>query len=102
MRTSSSRAASARGCSSCCWMLQQPNLLVLDEPTNHLDIDSVEALEAALEEFQGTVCVISHDRYFLDRIVDRIVEVGAGGPARTRAAGRTGTSARVRPADVAL
>src|SRR5215211_4235520 len=59
-------------------MLQQPNLLVLDEPTNHLDIDSVEALEAALEEFGGTVCVISHDRYFLDRIVDRIVEVGDG------------------------
>jgi ATPase subunit of ABC transporter with duplicated ATPase domains len=59
-------------------MLQQPNLLVLDEPTNHLDIDSVEALEAALEEFEGTVCVISHDRYFLDRIVDRIVEVGDG------------------------
>ena len=59
-------------------MLQQPNLLVLDEPTNHLDIDSVEALEAALEEFAGTVCVISHDRYFLDRIVDRIVEVRDG------------------------
>src|SRR5829696_5284924 len=59
-------------------MLQQPNLLVLDEPTNHLDIDSVEALEAALEEFGGTVCVISHDRYFLDRIVDRIVEVRDG------------------------
>jgi ATP-binding cassette, subfamily F, member 3 len=59
-------------------MLQRPNLLVLDEPTNHLDIDSVEALEAALEEFEGTVCVISHDRYFLDRIVDRIVEVGDG------------------------
>jgi ATP-binding cassette subfamily F protein 3 len=56
-------------------MLQRPNLLVLDEPTNHLDIDSVEALEAALEEFDGTVCAISHDRYFLDRIVDRIVEV---------------------------
>ncbi len=60
-------------------MLQQPNLLVLDEPTNHLDIDSVEALETALEEFEGTVCVISHDRYFLDRIVDRIVEVDGGG-----------------------
>jgi ATP-binding cassette subfamily F protein 3 len=59
-------------------MLQRPNLLVLDEPTNHLDIDSVEALEAALEEFDGTVCVISHDRYFLDRIVDRIVEVRDG------------------------
>ena len=63
-------------------MLAQPNLLVLDEPTNHLDIDSVEALEAALEEFPGTVCVISHDRYFLDRIVDRIVEV-EGGEARS-------------------
>ncbi len=59
-------------------MLAGPNLLVLDEPTNHLDIESVEALEAALEEFDGTVAVISHDRYFLDRIVDRIVEVGDG------------------------
>jgi ATP-binding cassette subfamily F protein 3 len=60
-------------------MLAGPNLLVLDEPTNHLDIESVEALEAALEEFDGTVAVISHDRYFLDRIVDRIVEVREGG-----------------------
>ena len=62
-------------------MVAQPNLLVLDEPTNHLDIESVEALESALEEFGGTVAVISHDRYFLDRIADRIVEV-AGGDAR--------------------
>ncbi|HZG34292.1 MAG TPA: ABC-F family ATP-binding cassette domain-containing protein [Gaiellaceae bacterium] len=60
-------------------MLQRPNLLVLDEPTNHLDIESVEALETALEEFAGTVCTISHDRYFLDRIVDRVVEVRDGG-----------------------
>jgi len=59
-------------------MVAGPNLLVLDEPTNHLDIESVEALEAALEEFEGTVAVISHDRYFLDRIVDRIVEVADG------------------------
>ena len=59
-------------------MVAGPNLLVLDEPTNHLDIESVEALEAALEEFDGTVAVISHDRYFLDRIVDRIVEVADG------------------------
>jgi ATP-binding cassette, subfamily F, member 3 len=59
-------------------MVAGPNLLVLDEPTNHLDIESVEALEAALEQFDGTVAVISHDRYFLDRIVDRIVEVGDG------------------------
>jgi ATP-binding cassette subfamily F protein 3 len=56
-------------------MLSGANLLVLDEPTNHLDIDSVEALEAALERFQGTVVAISHDRYFLDRIADRTVEV---------------------------
>ncbi len=59
-------------------MLAQPNLLVLDEPTNHLDIESVEALETALEEFNGTVCAISHDRYFLDRVVDRIVEIADG------------------------
>src|ERR687895_614 len=59
-------------------MLARPNLLVLDEPTNHLDIDSVEELEAALEAFDGTVCAISHDRYFLDRITDRTVEVREG------------------------
>jgi len=59
-------------------MVSGANLLVLDEPTNHLDIDSVEALEAALESFVGTVVFISHDRYFLDRIADRIVEVRDG------------------------
>ncbi len=56
-------------------MLSGANLLVLDEPTNHLDIESVEALESALEAFAGTVVFISHDRYFLDRMADRIVEV---------------------------
>jgi ATP-binding cassette, subfamily F, member 3 len=59
-------------------MLSGANLLVLDEPTNHLDIDSVEALEAALERFDGTLVAISHDRYFLDRIADRIVDVTDG------------------------
>jgi ATP-binding cassette subfamily F protein 3 len=59
-------------------MLSGANLLVLDEPTNHLDIESVETLEAALEQFAGTVVAISHDRYFLDRIADRIVEVADG------------------------
>ena len=54
------------------------NFLVLDEPTNHLDIDSVEMLEEALEGFDGTVIFSSHDRYFLDRIADRILEVGDG------------------------
>ncbi|HYX84972.1 MAG TPA: ABC-F family ATP-binding cassette domain-containing protein [Gaiellales bacterium] len=54
------------------------NFLVLDEPTNHLDIDSVEALETAIEGYDGTVVAVSHDRYFLDRIADRIVEVEDG------------------------
>ena len=59
-------------------MLGGANLLVLDEPTNHLDLESVERLEAAIEEFDGTVIFVSHDRYFLDRIADRIVEVRNG------------------------
>jgi len=59
-------------------MLQGANCLLLDEPTNHLDVDSVEMLERALEAFDGTVLFVSHDRYFLDRIADRILEVGDG------------------------
>lgn len=59
-------------------MLNGDNCLILDEPTNHLDIASSEVLEGALERYDGTVVVISHDRYFLDRIVDRIVEVRDG------------------------
>jgi ATP-binding cassette subfamily F protein 3 len=60
-------------------MLQGANCLLLDEPTNHLDIESVEMLESALEGFEGTAIFVSHDRYFLDRIADRIVEVSGGG-----------------------
>ena len=56
-------------------MVSDANLLLLDEPTNHLDIHSRERVEEALEAFEGTILVISHDRYFLDRIVDRIVEI---------------------------
>jgi ATP-binding cassette, subfamily F, member 3 len=60
-------------------MLEGANCLLLDEPTNHLDIESVEMLELALEDFDGTAIFVSHDRYFLDRIADRILEVSGGG-----------------------
>lgn len=59
-------------------MLSSANLLLLDEPTNNLDIASAEVLEEALQDFNGTVLVISHDRYFLDRVVDRVVELEDG------------------------
>ena len=59
-------------------MLSGANFLLLDEPTNNLDLPSCEVLEQALEEFEGTVLVISHDRYFLNRIVDRIEELEDG------------------------
>ena len=54
------------------------NFLLLDEPTNNLDIRSAEILEEALESFEGAVLAISHDRYFLDRVVDRIAELDGG------------------------
>ena len=54
------------------------NLLVMDEPTNHLDIWSCDALERSIREFEGTVLVVSHDRYFLNQVADRIVEVRDG------------------------
>ncbi|MPZ99714.1 MAG: ATP-binding cassette domain-containing protein [Dehalococcoidia bacterium] len=59
-------------------MLTQANLLLLDEPTNNLDIPSCEVLEDALEDYRGTVLAISHDRYFLERIATRIVELRDG------------------------
>jgi len=58
--------------------LSEANFLLLDEPTNNLDILSAEVLEDALSEFEGSIFVISHDRYFLDRTVDRIVELDQG------------------------
>lgn len=63
-------------------MLQSPNLLLLDEPTNNLDIPSMEVLEAALDEFEGALLVISHDRYFLDQVVDTVIELDDGGLTR--------------------
>jgi ATP-binding cassette subfamily F protein 3 len=59
-------------------VLRGANFLLLDEPTNNLDIPSIEVLEEALEEFNGTILTISHDRYFLDRICERIIEIDDG------------------------
>lgn len=59
-------------------LLQNPDLLLLDEPTNHLDIFSVEWLEQYLKEYDGTVVAISHDRYFLDEVVTKIIDLEDG------------------------
>ena len=61
--------------------LSGANFLILDEPTNHLDIPSCEVLEDALLDFDGTILAISHDRYFLDRIVNRVVVLQGNGTA---------------------
>lgn len=56
-------------------LLSEPNLLLLDEPTNHLDIEGTEWLEQYLAEFRGTVVLVSHDRYFLDRVIREVTEL---------------------------
>lgn len=56
-------------------LLTHPDLLLLDEPTNHLDIEAVEWLEGFLRDYEGTILMISHDRYFLDQLVNRIFEI---------------------------
>ena len=59
-------------------LLEKTDILLLDEPTNHLDLRSVEWLESYIKQFKGTTLTISHDRYFLDRVVDRIIEIHDG------------------------
>lgn len=60
-------------------MQEHGNVLILDEPTNHLDLSSKEAIETALEEYTGTVIFVSHDRYLLSRIADRLIELTSDG-----------------------
>ena len=59
-------------------LLEKTDILLLDEPTNHLDLKSVEWLEDYILRFKGTVLAISHDRYFLDRVIDRVIELRGG------------------------
>lgn len=59
-------------------LLQNPDILLLDEPTNHLDLPSIKWLESYLQAFEGAIVIVSHDRYFLDRVVNRIVESRKG------------------------
>ena len=61
--------------SLCCMMLRESNLLILDEPTNHLDIPAKEMLEEALQHFDGSVVVISHDRYFISKVATTVVAI---------------------------
>lgn len=60
-------------------LLEEPDILLLDEPTNHLDIDSIEWLESFLQSYKGTVLIISHDRRFLDQVVEKIIELSPTG-----------------------
>ena len=62
----------------CRLLLSRPDLLLLDEPTNHLDAESVDWLERFLQEYQGTVVAITHDRYFLDNVAKWILELDRG------------------------
>ncbi len=59
-------------------LLEKTDILLLDEPTNHLDLRSVEWLEGYINTFKGTVLAISHDRYFIDRVADRVIEITEG------------------------
>jgi len=60
-------------------MMQKPNILVLDEPTNHMDMESIESLNMALEQYEGTLLFVSHDREFVSTIATRIIELTATG-----------------------
>lgn len=59
--------------------IEQSNVLVLDEPTNHLDLESIEALIAGLQEYEGTIILVSHDRWLVGRLATRVVEISADG-----------------------
>ena len=59
-------------------MLQKPNVIVLDEPTNHLDLESINALSTALQKYEGTVFLVTHDEDLMDSVATRVWKVGDG------------------------
>jgi ATPase subunit of ABC transporter with duplicated ATPase domains len=59
-------------------VIEQPNVLVLDEPTNHLDLEAIEALVRGLQHFDGTLILVSHDRWFVSQLASRVVEITHG------------------------
>ncbi len=59
-------------------LIKKPNLLLLDEPTNHLDIDACEIIENAFLNYEGAILAISHDRYFIEKIAQRVLKVSDG------------------------
>jgi len=60
-------------------MLQKPNIMLMDEPTNHLDMESIEALNLALENYPGTLFFVSHDREFISSLATRIIDISTDG-----------------------
>jgi len=79
----------------CKILMGAPNVLILDEPTNDLDITTLQILEDYLDRFQGIVIVVSHDRYFMDRVVRRIFSFEAGGVLRQHEGGYTDYALRM-------
>ena len=60
-------------------LLQRPNVLIMDEPTNHLDMESIEALNTALEKYKGTLIFVSHDRLFVSSLATQVLEFDGKG-----------------------
>ena len=91
-------AASGRGWRSRACCCGPSNTLLLDEPTNHLDLDSKDVLLEALEDFGGTLIFVSHDRYFVDKLATKVIDIGDGHaliyPGTTRSSSGAGSSAR--------
>ena len=60
-------------------LITRPKILLMDEPTNHMDMETIESLQIGLEKYPGTLIFVSHDRYFVERLATKVIEVGNGG-----------------------